>query len=34
MKRKGDEFFTGDSLNFDFAAWLLKMRDLRPVESM
>jgi hypothetical protein len=34
MKRRGREFFTGDSPNFDFAAQLLAMRDIRPVESM
>jgi hypothetical protein len=34
MKRRGREFFSGDSLNFDFAAWLLAMRSIVPVESM
>jgi hypothetical protein len=34
MKRRRREFFSGDSPNFDFAAWLLAMRVVRPVESM
>jgi hypothetical protein len=34
MKRRGCEFFFGDSLNFDFAAWLLALRSMMPVESM